>query len=61
MGDHDGPQNVFVHCAQTLKRRKLKLDDFNINICGIKKVIFGSLGYRVLQWQRVCQVVLEIF
>ena len=26
-----------------------------------KKVIFGSLGYLVLPWQRVCQGVLEIF
>ena len=29
MGEgHDGPQNVFDHCAQTLKRKKLKLSDF---------------------------------
>ena len=28
-GGHDGPsQNVFDHCAQTLRRRKLKLGDF---------------------------------
>ena len=26
----------------------------------IKKVIFGSLSYPVLPWQRVCQGVLEI-
>ena len=25
---HDGPQNVFDHCAKTLRRRKLKLGDF---------------------------------
>ena len=25
------------------------------------KLIFGSLGYPVLPWQRVCQGVLEIF
>ena len=28
MGGHNGPQNVFDHCAQTLRRRKLKLGDF---------------------------------
>ena len=55
------PQNVFDHCAQTLRRRKLKLVTFNINLFSIKKVIFGSLGYPVLPWQRVCHVVLEIF
>ena len=27
-GGHDGPQNVFEHCAQTLSMRKLKLRDF---------------------------------
>ena len=27
-GGHDGPQNGFDHCAQTLRRRKLKLGDF---------------------------------
>ena len=27
-GGHDGPQNVFDHCAQLLRRRKLKLGDF---------------------------------
>ena len=31
---------------------------FNINI---EKLIFGSLGYPALPWQRVCQGVLEIF
>ena len=25
---HDAPQNVFDHCAQTLRWRKLKLGDF---------------------------------
>ena len=25
---HDGPQNVFDHCAQTRRRRKLKLGEF---------------------------------
>ena len=34
------PQNAFDHCAQTLRRRKLKLDDFNINLCSIKKSYF---------------------
>ena len=28
MGAMMAPQNVFDHCAQTLKRRKLKLGDF---------------------------------
>ena len=28
MGIHDGSQNVFDHCAQTFRRRKLKLGDF---------------------------------
>ena len=28
MGSNDGPQNVFDHCAQTLKKKKLKLGDF---------------------------------
>ena len=27
-GGHDGPQNIFDHCAQMLKRRKLRLGDF---------------------------------
>ena len=27
-GGHDGPQNVFDHCAQTRGRRKLELGDF---------------------------------
>ena len=27
-GGHDDPQNIFDHCAQTLRRRKLKLGDF---------------------------------
>ena len=40
MGDHDGPQNVFDHFAQTLKRRKLKLVAFNINLWSIKKSHF---------------------
>ena len=30
------PQNVFDHCVQTLRRRKLKLGDFNINLWSIK-------------------------
>ena len=34
------PQNIFDHCAQTLRRRKLKLGDFNINLCSIKKSYF---------------------
>ena len=25
---HDGPQNVFDHCAQTLSSREVKLGDF---------------------------------
>ena len=55
MGGHDAPpQNVFDHCAQTLRRKKLKLCDFNINLFSIKKVNFGSLGYPALPWQRVC-------
>ena len=55
------PQNVFDHCAQTLCRRKLTLGDL-ILIYGVsKKVIFGSISYSVLPWQRVCQRVLEIF
>ena len=28
MGGHDGPQDNFDHCDQTLRRRKLKLGDF---------------------------------
>ena len=27
-GGHDGPPNVFDHCAQALGRRKLKLGNF---------------------------------
>ena len=34
------PQNVFDHCAQTLRMRKLKLGDFNINLCSSKKCYF---------------------
>ena len=52
-GGHDGSQNVFHHSAQTLRRRKLKLGDFNINLWSIKKVIFSSRGYPVLPYQRV--------
>ena len=33
------PQNVFDHCAQTLRRRK-NLVTFNINLCSIKKSYF---------------------
>ena len=33
-------QNVFDHFAQTLRIRKLKLGDFNINLCSIKKSYF---------------------
>ena len=46
---HDGPQNVFDHCAQMLKKRKLKLCELLILIYGAsRKVIFGSLGNPVL-------------
>ena len=36
------PQNVFDHCAQTLRRRKLKLGEvtFNINLLSIKESYF---------------------
>ena len=27
-GGHDAPKNVFDHCTQTLRKRKLKLGDF---------------------------------
>ena len=50
---HDGPQNVFDHCAQTLKRTKLKLGDLILIYLASKKVIFGSLCYPVLPWQPV--------
>ena len=30
-------KDVFDHCAQTLRRRTLKLCDFNINLWSIKK------------------------
>ena len=40
-GGHDGPQNVFDHCAQTLRRRKLT---FNINLCSIRKSYFWFPG-----------------
>ena len=30
------------------------------NLFSIKKVIFGSLGYPMLLWRRVCQRVLEV-
>ena len=36
--------NVFDHCAQTLKTRKLKLCDFNINLWSIKKSYFWFPG-----------------
>ena len=40
-GGHDGPQNVFDHCAHTLRRRKLKLCDFlNTDLWSIKKSYF---------------------
>ena len=56
-GGHDSPQNVF-DLTTVLKRL---LGESYINLWSIKKVIFGSLGYPVLQQQRVCQGVLEIF
>ena len=34
------PQNVFDHCAQTRRRRKLKLGDFLILIYGASKKLF---------------------
>ena len=42
------PPNVFDHCTQTLKRKKLKLSDFHYYYGASEKVIFGSLGYPVL-------------
>ena len=48
MGGHVGPQNVFDHCPQTLKRRMLKLGDLILIYVASKKVIFGSLGYPAL-------------
>ena len=40
------PENVFDHCAQRLRRRKLKLGDFLILInLASENIIFGSLGY----------------
>ena len=56
-GGHYGSQNVFHHCAQTRRGRKLKLDDLILIYVVSKKVIFDSLGYMVLPWQ----MVLEIF
>ena len=49
------PQNVFDHCTQMLRRRKLKPGDLILIYVASKKLIFGSLGYPVLPWQRVCQ------
>ena len=43
-GGADGPQNVLDHCAQTLRWRKLKLGDFNINLYSIKKSYFWFPG-----------------
>ena len=40
IGDHDVNPNVFEHCAQTRKRKNLKLSTFNINLWSIKKVFF---------------------
>ena len=34
------PKINFDHCAQTLRRRKLKLGDFNINLWNIQKKLF---------------------
>ena len=59
---HDGPTKLFLTTVpKRLAGGSSNLVTFNINICSIKKVIFGSLGYPVLPWQRVCQGVLEIF
>ena len=33
-------QNVFAHCAQTLRWKKLKLGEFNINLCRIKRYLW---------------------
>ena len=61
-GGHDGPPKMFL--TTVLKRfggESWNLVNFNINLWSIKKVIFGSLGYPVLPWQRVCRGILEIF
>ena len=40
MGGHDGPQNVFDHRAQTHRRRKLKLSDFQYQPLQHQKKLF---------------------
>ena len=63
MGGHDAPPKMFLTTVhKRLGGGSWNLVTFNTNLFSIKnKVIFGSLGYSALPWQRVCQGVLEIF
>ena len=48
MGGMMGPQNFLSTVPERLGGGSWNLVTFNINLCGIKKVIFGSLGYTSL-------------
>ena len=61
-GGHDGPPKCFWPLCPNALEEEAETWWLLILIYGpSKKVIFGSLGYPVLPWQRVCQGVLEIF
>ena len=55
------PKMFLTTVPKRLEGGSCNLVTYNINLFSIKKVIFGSLGYPALPWQRVCQGVLEIF
>ena len=55
------PKMFLITVPKRLGRGSWNLVTININLFSIKKSYFGSLGYPVLPWQRVCQGVLEIF
>ena len=59
--DYIKPMMFLTTVPKRLGRGSLNLVTFNINLFSIKKVIFGSLCYPLLPWQRVCQGVVEIF
>ena len=59
---HDGPPKCFWPLCPNALEEEAETWLLLILIYGAsKKVIFGSLGYPVLPWQRLCQRVLEIF
>ena len=48
------PKMFLLTVPKRLGGGSWNLVTFKINLFSIKKVIFGSLGYPALPWQRVC-------